>query len=241
MFKSILIKSGATVGAAGVLITLGAAPAWAHVTVEPEQATQGDYAKVVFRVPNEKPDAGTVRVKVTFPKDKPLSSVKTTPVPGWSAEVHKVKLDKPVTVSGARVDEAVRSITWTARPGTRIEPDQFEEFEANIGTLPSDVDQFVMPAEQTYDDGEVVKWNAPPAEGEAEPEHPAPAMSLVPEGGAASDAAADSPAPAKSGHGEAETSDDTARWLGGSGLVVGALGLGVGAGSLMRSRKERSS
>jgi hypothetical protein len=33
------------------------------------------------------------------------------------------------------------------------------------------------------------------------------------------------------------TSDGTARWLGGAGLVVGALGLGIGVGATLRARK----
>jgi hypothetical protein len=39
----------------------------------------------------------------------------------------------------------------------------------------------------------------------------------------------------------APTSDNTARWLGGAGLVVGALGLGVGVGAVLRSRRAGSS
>jgi periplasmic copper chaperone A len=35
----------------------------------------------------------------------------------------------------------------------------------------------------------------------------------------------------------APVADTTARWLGGSGLLVGALGLGVGAGAVLRSRR----
>jgi len=35
----------------------------------------------------------------------------------------------------------------------------------------------------------------------------------------------------------AATSDNTARWLGGAGLLVGAVGLGVGAGATIRARK----
>jgi hypothetical protein len=47
-------------------------------------------------------------------------------------------------------------------------------------------------------------------------------------------------ASAAAGHTEAAasgTSDGTARWLGGAGLVVGALGLGVGVGATLRARK----
>ena len=35
----------------------------------------------------------------------------------------------------------------------------------------------------------------------------------------------------------ADTTDDTARRLAGAGLLVGALGLGVGAGAVLRGRR----
>jgi len=47
----------------------------------------------------------------------------------------------------------------------------------------------------------------------------------------------DSAAPA-----EPPSSDDTtARWLGGAGLLVGALGLGVGGGAVLRTRRAGKS
>jgi uncharacterized protein HemX len=36
---------------------------------------------------------------------------------------------------------------------------------------------------------------------------------------------------------DADTSDGTARWLAGAGLLVGALGLGVGGGAVLRTRR----
>ena len=64
---------------------LGAAPAFAHVPAQPGDAAQGSYSVVSLRVPNESDTAGTVKLEVTLPADHPLSSVRTTPVPGWTA------------------------------------------------------------------------------------------------------------------------------------------------------------
>jgi hypothetical protein len=105
-----------------------------------------------------------------------------------------------------------------------------------------------MPATQTYDNKKVVAWDTPMTEGGEEPEHPAPAIELVPaeEGGdhhgggaAAADPAAEEGSESHDvEHAAAETSsDDTARWLGGAGLVVGALGLGFGVGATLRARR----
>ena len=228
-----------TAAAIGLSALAGAGTATAHVHVQPEQAEQGGTAKVTFRVPNERPDAGTVRVHVALPLEHPLSSVRTRPLPGWTAQVQKVRLDRPVNVAGAEVTEAVSGITWTARPGTRIAPDQFEEFEATLGTLLTDTGEVLLPAEQTYDSGEVVRWDQSQGPDGSEPERPAPSLQLLPateehSHGAPADSAAPSsgePAPA---------SDDTARVLGGAGLLVGALGLGVGIGALLRGRRGRA-
>ena len=43
------------------LLLMAAAPASAHVTVNPA-AEPGSYAKLTFRVPNERPDSATVKL-----------------------------------------------------------------------------------------------------------------------------------------------------------------------------------
>ena len=73
----------------------------------------------------------------------------------------------------------------------------------------------------------------PTAEG-AEPEHPAPVLELIPE----EDAGAVEPTV---GTATASGADSTARWIGGAGLAVGALGLGVGAGAALRTRRASAS
>ena len=40
-------------------VPVGTGPASAHVTVNPREAVQGGYAKLAFRVPNEKAGAST--------------------------------------------------------------------------------------------------------------------------------------------------------------------------------------
>jgi uncharacterized protein YcnI len=240
--KRFAVRSAALTAACGIVALFGTATASAHVSAQPGEAAKGGYTKVAFRVPNERPNAGTVQVKVTFPEQYPLSSVRTKPMPGWTAQVERVQI-APVEVAGSQVTEAVRSITWTAQPGNRIAPNEFNEFEATLGALPTNTDQLVMPTSQTYDNGEVVNWDAPPpAEGADEPEHPAPSLKLVEEDedGHSHGGTTHGAAPGQESAAAPASGDDTARWLGGAGLVVGALGLGVGAGALARSRKAHS-
>jgi uncharacterized protein YcnI len=246
-----IARAGVVAVAAGVATLLGGGLAAAHVTAKVlgETAQQGGYTKITFRVPNEDQTAGTVKVEIKLPVDHPMTSARTKPMAGWTAQITKVTLDKPIKVHDAEVKEAVSSVTWTAAAGTRINPGEFQEFELSAGPLPEGTDQLVIPAIQTYDNNEVVTWDAPPAEeGAEEPEHPAPVIDLAPAGEdhhGGSVAPENAAAEAEDGHDDgagatqaaAASTDDTARWLGGAGLVVGALGLGFGVGATLRARR----
>lgn len=234
--RRLALRAGAVLAVATAAVLATAAPAFAHVTAQPGTAQQGGYAVVTMRVPNESDTAGTVKLEVTLPSDTPFTSVRTTPMPGWTATLTKSPLNPPAQINGRTVTEAVTLVTFTAASGTRIGQGQFVDFPISLGPMPKDRDSVSFPAKQTYDNGEVVAWDQPtPADG-SEPEHPAPTVQLLPASGdghgghGGGDTAA---APAA-----ADSSDTAARWLGGAGLVVGALGLGVGGGALMRARKQ---
>lgn len=238
-------RAGVVAVAAGVATMFGTGLASAHVTAKVlgEVAQQGGYSKITFRVPNEDDAKGTVKLEIKLPADTPITGARTKPMAGWTAKITKVTLDKPIEVHGAEVKEAVSTVTWTAAAGTRIAPGEFEEFELSVGPLP-ETEQLVMPAIQTYEGGKVVAWDQPPTEDGSEPEHPAPVIELAAaEGdghGGGSDPAVENASAESDGDSDeaaAAGTDDTARWLGGAGLVVGALGLGFGVGATMRARK----
>lgn len=199
--RRLALRAVTVLATAGTVVLLTAAPAFAHVTAQPGQAEPGGYGVVSLRVPTESDTAGTVALQVTLP---PLRSVRTTPMPGWTATLQK---------SG----ETVTGVTWTADPGVRIDPGQFADFALSLGPLPTDTDTLVLPAVQTYDDGEVVAWDQLPDADGSEPERPAPTVELVAAG---------------------TTADDTARWIGGGGLLVGALGVGLGGGAVVANRRR---
>lgn len=225
------LRAGTVFAVATTAALVGAAPALAHVTAQPGTAEQGSYSVIALRVPTESDTAGTVKLQVTLPTDHPISSVRTTPRPGWAATMTKTPLNPPVQVNGRTVTEAISAVTWTADPGVRIGPGEFADFPLSLGPLPTGVDRLVLPAVQTYDDGSVVAWDQPPAADGSEPEHPAPVVTLTK---ADADAAAVPAAAAPASGG----TDTTARWLGGAGLLVGALGLGVGVGATLRARRR---
>jgi len=226
---------------AGTITTIGlltAGTASAHVTANSPDATQGGDSVITLRVPNESAKATTTGVTVTLPPQAPgdtsLASVLTTPMPGWTATVAK----DPTT-------SAPTSVTWTASPGTSIGDGQFGQFPLSVESLPQ-TSTLSLPVTQTYSDGSVVKWDQPPNSDGSEPEHPVPTVTLA--------AADTSPTPARaagaSTAARASTTpvatasmsgtDTTARWLGGIGLLLGALGLGVGGAAALHSRGRRT-
>jgi uncharacterized protein YcnI len=232
--RSIYFRRAAVVLAAAVVGVVGFAPAAsAHVTVTPSTAVQGSYAKITFRVPNEKADASTVKVEINLPADKPLASVSLKPVPGWTGVATRSALPAPVKTDDGEITEAVTKITWTAVGDGGVKPGEFQEFDVSLGPLPK-ADQIVFKALQTYSDGEIVRWIEEPTGG-AEPENPAPVLKLTP-AGAGTDAhgaatgtqEGGSDAAAAGDTGDNDGGSGLALWFGIAGLVLGAAGLGVG-------------
>ncbi|MBT2226545.1 YcnI family protein [Nonomuraea sp. NEAU-A123] len=228
-----------TIAAAALALTVGlAVPALAHVSINPGTAEKGGWTKLAFRVPNERDDASTTKLVVTFPTDHPLPFVSVKPVPGWKAELTEGKLPEPIVADdGDKVTESVLKITWT---GGKIEPGQFQEFEVSVGPLPKDVDEIAFPTEQTYSGGEVVKWADEPKADGTEAEHPTPTLKLVAASGGDEHAGMAMPAASPPATQAAQSvammkqaasspvSDGTARIMGVAGIIVGLVGGGIG-------------
>ncbi|AJW41854.1 Conserved membrane protein [Rhodococcus sp. B7740] len=211
-----LFVSGATVGA----VLIGAGAASAHVVVSAPDAAQGGYSVLTFRVPTESDTASTSSVKVTLPG---LNSARTQPIPGWTSTVEKDSADLAV------------SVTWTANPGFEVGPGQFQQFLLSAGPLPEQ-ETVSFPATQTYTDGEVVNWDEPMTEDGSEPELPAPTLTLAAAGGDAHGSThTETTATAEA---STTSEDNTARWLAGVGLVLGAVGAGLGIGATIRARRS---
>jgi uncharacterized protein YcnI len=232
---SALLKAAAATAAAtvaAVVFTPGVASA--HVTVSSANATQGGYAKVTFRVPNEKATAGTAKVEITLPPDRPVASVSIKPTTGWTATLERTTLPTPIKNHDTEISEVVSKITWTAAADAVIQPGQFQEFDVSLGPLP-EADQLVFKALQTYSDGEVVRWIEEPTGG-AEAEHPAPVLKLAKaaEGDDAHDGA-DTTEPAAAA--DDGGSDGLTRTFAIVGLVIAVAGLALG---LLAYRKASS-
>ncbi|HEY5854176.1 MAG TPA: YcnI family protein [Aldersonia sp.] len=210
-----------TTTAAGATMLLAAGVASAHVTVSAPDAEQGGYSVLTFRVPTESETASTTKLTVVLPE---LNSARTEPMPGWQATVEK------------NADVKATSVTWTADPGSPgVPPGQFEQFLLSAGPLP-DQESVSFAATQTYSDGEVVEWSQPMGDDGSEPEHPAPTLTLA-AAGESSDGHSHGVEDTDASSEEASSTDTTARWLGGIGLVLGALGAVLGLGAYLRRAK----
>ncbi|MEU4642422.1 YcnI family protein [Micromonospora sp. NPDC023814] len=223
-------------GAVATAVLGFAAPASAHVTVNPQEATQGGYGRFAFRVPNESDTASTTKVEVVLPENAPVGSVSTMPVPGWTVAVEKRKVDPPVEVHGSQLTEAVAKLTWTATGNAGVKPGEFQEFPVSMGPLPQ-VDTMVFKTLQTYSDGNVQRWIEEPTPGGEEPESPAPVLTLTAASPSAAPTGGAAPAQADDDDDDAE-GVGLATGLGIAGLVAGAGGLLLGGLAFARSRRE---
>lgn len=191
-------RRGAVI-ALGLLATLLAAgTASAHVDVLPQTLTQDQSGELTIRVPNERTDADTVRVRVGIPEQVTVFSVGPTP-PGWTVT--------PIRGANGKFATLVFS-------GGSIPPDHYVGFTV-LGT-PFATGQAVWPVVQAYSDGKSKPWTGPPEKpGEEAPESgptdpgPAAAQTILAAGQAP---ATDGAAPASSGGSGDDSS--TAIWLG---------------------------
>jgi len=208
---------------------MGATAASAHVSVDPDDTGANGYSHLTFNVPNESPTAKTNKLEVTLPTDTPFTSVSVKPVEGWSAQVITSDLPKPVTISGTTVTKAPTTVVWTADDAHQLGQNQYQSFSLSVGRLPAAGTTVTMKAAQSYTDGTVVNWDETSAQGQPEPEHPAPSFVTTADDEAAAATASAAPsAAAASETSQASGGDATSVW----GVVLGAAGFVLGAAAL---------
>ena len=199
-----------TIGLAIALLVVLAAPASAHVSANPGTVQAGEAAAITFRVPNETTDANTKSVEIFLPEDARFEFLSVKPVAGWQ---------HTETESG----DTVTAVKWS---GGTIAPGEYEEFSLSFGPVEAGTLEFK--ALQTYDDGEVVRWIDPTVEGEDEPEHPAPTVTVTKEGANGEEAAAPAADPSDKGADGTDTATFAALALGGAALVAAVAALIMG-------------
>jgi uncharacterized protein YcnI len=161
---------------AGTLL-LAAAPVWAHVDIDPGSEPKGAAAVFSFRVPNEEPNANTVRLDVQFPLDHPFANVLVQAKTGWTFSTQSQPLAKPIKARDGTFTQAVTEVSWTATTGG-IPPGAFDLFPV-FAALPKQGTKLTFKAIQTYSNGDVVRWIETPAKGAPPPDNPAPVLVLT--------------------------------------------------------------
>lgn len=205
---------------AAALVAVGAlalpAVADAHVTVQPKTVPAGGFTRLDVRVPNERDDADTTKVRLRLPPG--FAEASYEPVPGWTVRVDKTRLAKPIETDDGEVTEQVSEITWTGHGAQgRIPPGAFQDFGLSVQVPGKAGDTLTFKALQTYGNGQVVRWIGP--EGS---DTPAPTMRVV-------SASAGTPAAATPAGGGSDAMAIVA-------IVLGALGLLAGGAALVATR-----
>ena len=212
--------------AAAATVLASAGLASAHVSVSSPDAAAGGYGKLVFRVPNESDTASTVKLRIQLPTDTPFASVSTEPIPGWSTTLTRTALNPPQKDDdGNEITEAVSVVEFAADPGNPgIGPGQFQEFSLSVGPFP-DAKTLSFAAVQSYSDGTETAWIDPTVEGQPEPDHPAPTLTVgAPSSSSASDGSSSSSADSGSSSGTGTVAlilSIVALLLGVAGVVLG--------------------
>ena len=121
-----------------IALVLAAAPAAAHVTVQPKSVPTG-FHEYAVRVPTEK-DRPTTSVRVVFPEGFDVLRFRP-PAPGWRYEIER-------SASGR-----IAGVTWS---GGSIGREEFEVFEFMARVRAPGV--YKLDAYQTYGTDDVVGW-----------------------------------------------------------------------------------
>ena len=209
--RSFLTAGTAAVGALALTLA-GASAAHAHVTVGGSTDEAGAYAILTFAVPHGCGDAPTTQVAIQIPEG--VSAVTPTRNPFYDVTTIMQTLDTPVTDGhGHEVTERVGQVVYSAT--TPLPSEQRDAFELSV-QLPADAagTTLAFPTVQTCGTDEIA-WVQLPADGQDphELDAPAPALAITAAGAQAAD-----PLPIIA-------------------LVIGGLGLIVGALALIRGRK----
>lgn len=163
---------------AGAFLALGTSAAFAHITLETQEAAVGSTYKAVLRVPHGCDGKATIAVRVQIPEG--VIAVKPMPKPGWTLQTEKGKYEKSYQLYGQAVTDGVKEVDWS---GGSL-PDEFYDEFVFRGTLAAD-----LPAGQTLYfpvvqecEGAVERWIEIPAAGQDEDalETPAPGIKLLP-------------------------------------------------------------
>ena len=170
-------------------------------------------------------------------------------VPGWSTKVIETKLATPIKEGGETINTEVSQIVWSwTGPLGKVNNNQFINFPLSLAIPEKAAGQALeFKTVQTYSNGQIVHWIEPSLTAE----HPSPRINVTAKGGVIQDVAGHEAgpeagqAPSQSASGALTTplvkpSGGASKGLGLAALIVGALGLLIGLGALLATRRART-
>ena len=171
------MKAAISIGLA-TLLSLGVSNAYAHITLENNQAPVGAGYKAVFRVPHGCSGAATTKIRVQIPEG--VIGVKAMPKPGWTLETIKGPYSKTYQLYHAKISEGAKEVIWS---GGKLLDDNYDEFVVT-GFLSTDLKPnttLYFPTVQECETG-INRWIEIPADGKKADDypHPAPGLKLLP-------------------------------------------------------------
>jgi uncharacterized protein YcnI len=222
---------GATAGVA--LVFAAPLAASAHVGVTPDTTAAGSYANLTFAVPHGCEGSSTTEVRITIPED--VITVTPTVNPNWDV----------VEVPSETDPDYTSAVVYTAK--TPLADGLRDTFTLSVPLPDGEAgDVLAFPVLQTCEVGSTA-WDEETVEGEQEPEHAAPIVTLTEasadahgHGAESAEEAAGSDASgtgATTNAASASTTDPatgTAVGLGVAGLVVGLAGVVLALWALRR-------
>lgn len=171
MFRTMIV--------AGLFVGAGMGAAFAHVSLETQEAVVDSTYKAVFRVPHGCDGKATTAVRIKIPEG--VIDVKPMPKAGWKLETVKGKYAKAYSLWGETVSDGVTEVNWN---GGNLPDEFYDEFVLRArltGDLPAG-ETLHFPVVQECEGGGTARWIEIPATGQDEDalEHPAPGLKLLP-------------------------------------------------------------
>jgi uncharacterized protein YcnI len=232
-----------TVGAAVVALVALAAPAFAHVTANPNAGPTEGRVTTFFNVghgcDSDGPHTKTVSIQI------PEGVIGVTPEeePGWTVTTKTRELDEPIEGEGEEITEVVSEVKWKAA-GAPLDTHQFRQFGLGLNIAAPGETVLWFPTVQKCEQG-ANRWVNIPDSVEAwgDTEDPAPYLELT-----AAEEEAEEPAEeaalteddvraiaASEAAAAPEDETDSMVWV---ALALGALGLLLGIGAFVRSGRR---
>ena len=168
-----MIRFIASAAIAATSLVAFAAPAFAHATLEVQEAAIGSGYKAVLRVPHGCGTEATHTVRVQIPEG--FFAVKPMPKAGWTLEIVTGSYENSYDNHGTAVTEGVKEIVWS---GGDLKNEWYDEFVFR-GTFAGSLEAgtFYFPVVQECATGEEAWIDTT---GSESAEMPAPSLELVP-------------------------------------------------------------